>query len=326
MPSTISTEEAVQASFARLRDRSWGVRVFTGQNLTGQTITITRRDGTTTEVALGERVALYRSQIRPALYRINRQNAATNGRRVDAPSDEADTTLPWALPVPQETTRAGRMLIAGGITATVTAPGGEHVTIRVKTRRRASNGRWARAGLLDSGVRTFVDLGHDGAIRAGEIIDGFRIRWSRSVSPEARLAVVALFASAGHPDNRPAYENAGWAFQVADRCGRCGRELTDPESIQRGIGPECFGQATSSHAAPLTTSELIEQTADALTTPAPTPSLIQMAADVPATNAVQRDRELIERALRYYAEDEHTDDHEVERALATFDRLAGEER
>lgn len=23
------------------------------------------------------------------------------------------------------------------------------------------------------------------------------------------------------------------------RCGRCGRRLTDPESIRRGIGPEC---------------------------------------------------------------------------------------
>ena len=26
----------------------------------------------------------------------------------------------------------------------------------------------------------------------------------------------------------------------AGMCGRCGRELTDPESIRRGFGPECF--------------------------------------------------------------------------------------
>lgn len=25
-------------------------------------------------------------------------------------------------------------------------------------------------------------------------------------------------------------------------CGRCGRKLTVPESIDRGIGPECFGR------------------------------------------------------------------------------------
>jgi hypothetical protein len=26
------------------------------------------------------------------------------------------------------------------------------------------------------------------------------------------------------------------------KCGRCGRKLTVPESIDRGIGPECFGR------------------------------------------------------------------------------------
>lgn len=29
-------------------------------------------------------------------------------------------------------------------------------------------------------------------------------------------------------------------------CCRCGRKLTDPVSIQRGIGPECFGKMTGS--------------------------------------------------------------------------------
>lgn len=30
----------------------------------------------------------------------------------------------------------------------------------------------------------------------------------------------------------------------ASLCGRCGLELTDPVSIERGIGPECFGKET----------------------------------------------------------------------------------
>jgi Family of unknown function (DUF6011) len=29
------------------------------------------------------------------------------------------------------------------------------------------------------------------------------------------------------------------------RCGRCGRKLTVPESIARGIGPECAGRMAS---------------------------------------------------------------------------------
>lgn len=28
-------------------------------------------------------------------------------------------------------------------------------------------------------------------------------------------------------------------FHHAGRCGRCGRKLTTPESVQRGLGPEC---------------------------------------------------------------------------------------
>lgn len=32
------------------------------------------------------------------------------------------------------------------------------------------------------------------------------------------------------------------------RCGRCGRALTDPESIERGIGPECVKKASRFYA------------------------------------------------------------------------------
>lgn len=31
-------------------------------------------------------------------------------------------------------------------------------------------------------------------------------------------------------------------FWHEGRCGRCGRKLTDPESIERGFGPECSGK------------------------------------------------------------------------------------
>jgi hypothetical protein len=36
----------------------------------------------------------------------------------------------------------------------------------------------------------------------------------------------------------------------ASLCGCCGRKLTDPVSIERGIGPECFGRVTKSKAIP----------------------------------------------------------------------------
>lgn len=33
---------------------------------------------------------------------------------------------------------------------------------------------------------------------------------------------------------------SGYAIQHEGKCGRCGRKLTTPESIERGIGPECW--------------------------------------------------------------------------------------
>ena len=33
--------------------------------------------------------------------------------------------------------------------------------------------------------------------------------------------------------------NSGWKVHHAGQCGRCGRRLTTPESIESGIGPEC---------------------------------------------------------------------------------------
>lgn len=36
---------------------------------------------------------------------------------------------------------------------------------------------------------------------------------------------------------------AGYEIRHAGRCGRCGRTLTVPESIELGLGPECAGKA-----------------------------------------------------------------------------------
>lgn len=37
---------------------------------------------------------------------------------------------------------------------------------------------------------------------------------------------------------------------LATKCAMCGHSLTDPESITRGIGPECYGRATESQPLP----------------------------------------------------------------------------
>lgn len=42
----------------------------------------------------------------------------------------------------------------------------------------------------------------------------------------------------------PTPANGSVTVLEASHCGRCGRTLTDPLSIDRGIGPECAGKAT----------------------------------------------------------------------------------
>ena len=37
---------------------------------------------------------------------------------------------------------------------------------------------------------------------------------------------------------------------IATECSYCGKRLTDPVSVERGVGPECFKRATGSKAAP----------------------------------------------------------------------------
>lgn len=36
--------------------------------------------------------------------------------------------------------------------------------------------------------------------------------------------------------------NAGWSIHHEGKCGRCARTLTTPESVERGIGPECWSK------------------------------------------------------------------------------------
>lgn len=57
----------------------------------------------------------------------------------------------------------------------------------------------------------------------------------------------------GVPAGSPSFRAFAWAYEALSRgimpttlevwhhgtCGRCGRELTDPESIARGLGPIC---------------------------------------------------------------------------------------
>jgi hypothetical protein len=153
------------------------------------------------------------------------------------------------VPTPSEDNRAGRMLNAGGIEATVTLANGQHVTVSIRTRARSGRG-WTNAAPTDEGARTNIKILGQRVGWVNVAADGTWTATIRTRSESAVQAIRALFAYAAG-DQKP----GGLRVQEASRCGRCMRTLTDPVSIDRGIGPECLGRVTGSRHAALTALE-----------------------------------------------------------------------
>src|SRR4051812_13572854 len=61
------------------------------------------------------------------------------------------------VPAPSTGTRAGRMLLAGGIEATATLDSGQHVTVQIRTRKRSGRG-WTNAALGEQDSRTSISV------------------------------------------------------------------------------------------------------------------------------------------------------------------------
>jgi hypothetical protein len=77
---------------------------------------------------------------------------------------------------------------------------------------------------------------------------GGRILPARDPRNEDRLlqyaAQCALVYAWNGSEALPTPANGTVEVVESDNCGMCGRVLSDPVSIERGIGPECFGRAT----------------------------------------------------------------------------------
>ena len=149
-----------------------------------------------------------------------------------------DATRGEVIPVPTQHNRAGRMLAAGSLEATVVLMDGRHVTVTVRTRTRSGRG-WTNAALGEG--RTKVSILGNAAAKVTGTADAPRITYYTR-REEYRKAIEAVFSYAAG-DMLPVGVQS---VREASRCGRCFRTLTDPVSIDRGIGPECYGRSTGS--------------------------------------------------------------------------------
>ena len=141
------------------------------------------------------------------------------------------------------TQRAARMLEQGRVTVTFRSPTGRHVTLRARCRAPQEDGRWVTCSLEEAKV-VFFEVPSGGA------------GWSDKVARVTRRGGLVL--DVGTDDARAwcarqllrflAGQPLPEGLEVWEEscCGRCGRELTDPVSVERGVGPECYGKITGS--------------------------------------------------------------------------------
>jgi len=141
---------------------------------------------------------------------------------------------------PDVTTRAGRMLAAGRLTMTVKSVAtGKHLTVDLSCCvRDERTGSWDNVPFSEA-KWCFLQL-HTGE-RIGTYYPQTGDLRPKPYAQKAWIwaAMATIRAACGDP--HPQAE-----FSEMDRCGRCARPLTDPVSIQRGIGPDCWGALTGS--------------------------------------------------------------------------------
>jgi hypothetical protein len=126
-------------------------------------------------------------------------------------------------------------LFAGNAIFTVSNPEGKRYTYRVKQAAKRREGEavvWF-VGML-AGPNNHEDFRYLGLVTArGEVKHGHRSTWPED-SEAWKVAAWAIRLVMG--DKAPP---SGYRIQHAGYCGRCGRMLTVPESIESGLGPEC---------------------------------------------------------------------------------------
>lgn len=131
-------------------------------------------------------------------------------------------------------------ILAGNATITIrSAKTGTRFTYKI---RAAKDGPVHFVSLL-RGSDNDGDFSYIGFIRAGAFFHG----GAKSRASKEAPSVIAFgwtWKNRGQLDGKVEVWHEG-------RCGRCGRKLTVPESVERGLGPECSGEGYKPKAKPV---------------------------------------------------------------------------
>jgi hypothetical protein len=167
-----------------------------------------------------------------------------------ATASTADTTftakpvLPIVAAMETPPQAASRLfMLAGRAVFTVHNSKGEHYTFRIAHKEATDLFKDTYFVALLTGPNNETDYQYMGMLdpNTGTVRLTHKSRFSPGSKP------VAVFNWAVGRIVWPSRWNtlpAGYGIKHEGRCGRCGRTLTTPESIERGIGPECWSKMT----------------------------------------------------------------------------------
>jgi len=128
-------------------------------------------------------------------------------------------------------------LTAGQAIFTVSNPSGEHYTYKVSApyKQSETNPFWFVKVL--TGPDNTRDYTYAGLLQhTGNLVVTAKSKYKSDSKPflVAKWAISVIWGELNIPD--------GYKIQHEGRCGRCGRSLTDPTSIETGLGPICAGR------------------------------------------------------------------------------------
>lgn len=128
-------------------------------------------------------------------------------------------------------------ILAGRAIFTVSNPAGERYTYKI-TKKQDEGRQPVYFVALLTGSNNETDYTYMGLISlAARTVISTR---NSRISPDVVSFKVAQWAVAMLLQGRAI--PAGYSIHHEGKCGRCGRTLTVPESIQTGLGPECAGK------------------------------------------------------------------------------------
>ncbi len=129
-------------------------------------------------------------------------------------------------------------ILAGQATFTVNTPDKGHRTFRVE--KVEATAKWPEAWFVKTlvGPDNTEDFAYLGKLDpfTGQVATTFK---SASFADSFRLKLLNRILARVWGDDQKAFEQHGYTCQHEGKCGRCGRTLTVPSSIDNGIGPDC---------------------------------------------------------------------------------------